>query len=92
MDLHEAQQKGGGGGAPMGSPMEINNLKQQLQDTKKKLDQSEKQVEEKTKLCNDLENKLKVEIQMLYYKLDTNLIYRVFRVYQIFPGASYRDF
>ena len=64
MDLHEAQQKGGG--APMGSPMEINNLKQQLQDTKKKLEASEKQVDEKTKLCNDLENKLKVKIQMIH--------------------------
>merc|ERR1719438_376048 len=59
MDLHEAQQKGGGGGGPMGSPMEINNLKQQLQDTKKKLEAAEKQVDEKSKLCNDLENKLK---------------------------------
>ena len=62
MDLHEAQQKGGGGGGPMGSPMEINNLKQQLQDTKKKLEAAEKQVDEKSKLCNDLENKLKVEM------------------------------
>ena len=46
----------------MGSPMEINNLKQQLQDTKKKLEAAEKQVDEKSKLCNDLENKLKVEM------------------------------
>ena len=33
----------------------FNNLKQQLQDTKKKLETAEKQVEEKTKLCTDLE-------------------------------------
>ena len=59
MDLHEAQQAGGGGG-PVGSPHEINNLKQQLQDTKKKLEVSEKQVEEKSKLCTELENKMKV--------------------------------
>ena len=59
MDLHEAQQKGGGGG-PIGSPHEINNLKQQLQDTKKKLETAEKQVEEKSKLCTELENKMKV--------------------------------
>ena len=44
----------------MGSPHEINNLKQQLQDTKKKLEVSEKQVEEKSKLCTELENKMKV--------------------------------
>ena len=59
MDLHEAQQKGGGGG-PIGSPHEINNLKQQLQDTKKKLESAEKTVEEKSKLCTELENKMKV--------------------------------
>ena len=59
MDLHEAQQAGGGGG-PVGSPHEINNLKQQLQDTKKKLEVAEKQVEEKSKLCTELENKMKV--------------------------------
>merc|ERR1719410_2275078 len=47
MDLHEAQQKGGGGGGPIGSPHEINNLKQQLQDTKKKLEASEKIIDEK---------------------------------------------
>ena len=57
MDLHEAQK---GGGAPIGSPHEINNLKQQLQDTKKKLEAAEKQVDEKTKAVNELENKLKV--------------------------------
>ena len=57
MDLHEAQK---GGGAPIGSPHEINNLKQQLQDTKKKLEAAEKQVDEKTKTVNELENKLKV--------------------------------
>ena len=45
MDLHEAQK---GGGAPIGSPHEINNLKQQLQDTKRKLEAAEKQVDEKT--------------------------------------------
>ena len=61
MDLHEAQQAGGGGG-PVGSPHEINNLKQQLQDTKKKLEVAEKQVEEKSKLCTELENKMKVII------------------------------
>lgn len=44
----------------MGSPHEINNLKQQLQDTKKKLEVAEKQVEEKSKLCTELENKMKV--------------------------------
>ena len=59
MDLHEAQK---GGGAPIGSPHEINNLKQQLQDTKKKLEAAEKQVDEKTQIVNDLENKLKVDI------------------------------
>ena len=59
MDLHEAQK---GGGAPIGSPHEINNLKQQLQDTKKKLEAAEKQVDEKTQIVNDLENKLKVEM------------------------------
>ena len=60
MDLHEAQK---GGGAPIGSPHEINNLKQQLQDTKKKLEAAEKQVDEKTKAVNELENKLKVRLQ-----------------------------
>ena len=59
MDLHEAQK---GGGAPIGSPHEINNLKQQLQDTKKKLEAAEKQVDEKTQIVNDLENKLKVDM------------------------------
>ena len=59
MDLHEAQK---GGGAPIGSPHEINNLKQQLQDTKKKLEAAEKQVDEKTQIVNDLENKLKVHM------------------------------
>ena len=59
MDLHEAQK---GGGAPIGSPHEINNLKQQLQDTKKKLETAEKQVDEKTQIVNDLENKLKVDM------------------------------
>ena len=58
MDLHEAQK--GGGGGPIGSPHEINNLKQQLQDTKKRLEAAEKLVDEKTQACNDLENKLKV--------------------------------
>ena len=62
MDLHEAQQAGGGGG-PVGSPHEINNLKQQLHDTKKKLEVAEKQVEEKSKLCTELENKMKVIIK-----------------------------
>ena len=57
MDLHEAQK---GGGAPIGSPHEINNLKQQLQDTKRKLEAAEKQVDEKTQAVNELENKLKV--------------------------------
>ena len=47
----------------MGSPHEINNLKQQLQDTKKKLEGAEKQVEEKSKLCTELENKMKVIIK-----------------------------
>ena len=47
----------------MGSPHEINNLKQQLQDTKKKLEVAEKQVEEKSKLCTELENKMKVIIK-----------------------------
>ena len=60
MDLHEAQK---GGAAPIGSPHEINNLKQQLQDTKKKLDAAEKQVDEKTKAVNELENKLKVHLE-----------------------------
>ena len=61
MDLHEANQRSGAPqGGPIGSPHEINNLKQQLQDTKKKLEAAEKQVEEKTKLCNELEAKLKV--------------------------------
>ena len=78
MDLHEAQQKGGGGGGPMGSPMEINNLKQQLQDTKKKLEAAEKQVDEKSKLCNDLENKLKVEM-VLPWGTEKKLLFGVWR-------------
>ena len=63
MDLHEAQK---GGGGPIGSPHEINNLKQQLQDTKRKLEAAEKLVEEKTQACNDLENKLKVGFKLFF--------------------------
>ena len=74
MDLHEAQQKGGVAPGPIGSPHEINNLKQQLSDTKKKLEASEKQVDEKTKLCNELENKLKVSFSSTpYIKSISNL-------------------
>ena len=75
MDLHEAQK---GGGAPIGSPHEINNLKQQLQDTKKKLEAAEKQVDEKTKAVNELENKLKVRLQKanwIYIFFEKMLIY-----------------
>ena len=44
------------------SRLKFNNLKQQLQDTKKKLEAAEKQVDEKTQIVNDLENKLKVDM------------------------------
>ena len=61
MDLHEANQRAGAPqGGPIGSPHEVNNLKQQLDDTKKKVEALKKQVEEKTKLCAELEAKLKV--------------------------------
>ena len=63
----------------MGSPMEINNLKQQLQDTKKKLEAAEKQVDEKSKLCNDLENKLKVEMVLPWGTEKKKLLFGVWR-------------
>ena len=86
MDLHEAQK---GGGAPIGSPHEINNLKQQLQDTKKKLEASEKQVDEKTKAVNELENKLKVRLQknnlnLYLFREDVDLYFLVSLSLQIF--------
>ena len=79
MDLHEAQK---GGGAPIGSPHEINNLKQQLQDTKKKLEAAEKQVDEKTKAVNELENKLKVrseknKLNLYFCQRDVDLCFLV---------------
>lgn len=79
MDLHEAQK---GGGAPIGSPHEINNLKQQLQDTKKKLEAAEKQVDEKTKAVNELENKLKVrseknKLNLYFCQRDVDLYFLV---------------
>ena len=86
MDLHEAQK---GGGAPIGSPHEINNLKQQLQDTKKKLEAAEKQVDEKTKAVNELENKLKVRLQknklnLYLFRKDVDLYFLVSLSLQIF--------
>ena len=61
MDLHEANQRAGAPqGGPIGSPHEVNNLKQKLDDTQKKVETFKKQVEEKTLLSNVLEAKLKV--------------------------------
>ena len=65
MDLHEANLRAGGPGqqpspGQLGSPHEVNNLKQQLTDTKKKVEHLEKQLDEKQKVITELEAKLKV--------------------------------
>ena len=90
MDLHEAQQKGGGGGGPIGSPHEINNLKQQLQDTKKKLEASEKIIDEKTQLCNDLEKKLQVKNFQYYLKLSQVQCFFIHCVFLDFSNVTYQ--
>merc|ERR1711974_212563 len=64
MDLHEANMRAGGPGqkpspGQLGSPHEVNNLKQQLADAKSKIDGLEKQLEEKQRHIVELEGKLK---------------------------------
>ena len=49
----------------LGSPHEVNNLKQQLADAKTKIEGLEKQLDEKQKLIVDLEGKLKVNKRII---------------------------
>ena len=65
MDLHEANMRAGGPGqkpspGQLGSPHEVNNLKQQLADAKSKIEGLEKALDEKQKQIVELEGKLKV--------------------------------
>merc|ERR1719266_2212774 len=64
MDLHEANMRAGGPGqkpspGQLGSPHEVNNLKQQLADAKSKIEGLEKALDEKQKQIVELEGKLK---------------------------------
>ena len=70
MDLHEANMRAGGPGqkpspGQLGSPHEVNNLKQQLADAKTKIEGLEKQLDEKQKLIVELEGKLKVNKRII---------------------------
>ena len=71
MDLHEANMRAGGPGqkpspGQLGSPHEVNNLKQQLADAKNKIEGLEKALDEKQKQIVELEGKLKVRKELLF--------------------------
>ena len=50
----------------LGSPHEVNNLKQQLADAKSKIEGLEKALDEKQKQIVELEGKLKVRKELLF--------------------------